>query len=463
MGYKGPSAEAISRYQGKDRNYSNKQDNYFNLFPFTTHKQCPEVYPGCFIKVASGCDIQEKQTPENLYSEVVALIEDDLYEDSKDATLEILQEITAVSGSSKTSNLRIALSAEGSNNANKMASYLVSMAGDRKALRDIAKHAVKRSDDDANVVERLIYAVVPILDNEEADEKQYFRVSEALSTVFLKDLEFILSDSRLIEMYLSPLLDFYFFMMIAQNSLLVSRKMSGKRSDLEELYFALDWEKTNQTRACYKHGFKKLERSLEEMFVHAGVLEILNTVDDQDSNTQIDYIGIRELIENAPATEESIARNIRNATVEIRSYKYDPDLFSDTPLDDVPVLSVEKEIDYLFDTIKSILFKTTRNKPRCDYSNSFRLFCQSGLCFEKRRGRSGTLLNITDSTLLLLTTLAIGEHPNISLTDLFKQFRIRGVLLDEPSKELVAAYFEKRSMLDKKSDSGETQYVKRVL
>ena len=156
MGYKGPSAEAISRYQGKDSNYSNKQDNYFNLFPFTTHKQCPEVHSGCFIKTASGCMIKQEQTSESLFFHVVSLVGDDLYEDGKDATLEVLREITAVSGGSRTNNLRIALSAETSNNANKMASYLVSMSEDREALRTITKEALKRSNDDANVVERLM-------------------------------------------------------------------------------------------------------------------------------------------------------------------------------------------------------------------------------------------------------------------------------------------------------------------
>ena len=387
----------------------------------------------------------------------------DRYEDGKDVTLEVLREIAAVSGGSRTNNLRIALSSENSNNAYKMASYLVSMLEDREVLRTITKEALKRSNDDANVVERLIYEVVPISDNAEAEDRKYFQVSKVLSKVFLQDLKFILSDSRLIDMYLSSLLEFYFFMTVAQNCLLVSRKMHGNRNELEDLYFALDWEKTNQTRACYKHGFKKLEYALEDMFVHAGVLEILNTVDEHSSSQQIDYIGLRELIDEFPNRENVIAQNIRNATIEIRSYKYDSDLFSDSPLDGVAVVSVEDEIDYLYRTVKSILFNTARNRPRGDYSNSFRLFCQSGLCFEKRRGRSGTLLNITDSTLLLLTTLAIGEGQNISLTGLFKQFRARGVSLDEPSKELVAAYFEKRSMLDKKSDSGETQYVKRVL
>ena len=457
MEYKGPSVEAINQYQGKDGNYSNRQDNLFKLFPFTTHKQCPDVFPGSFMKIASGLDIKEELSSDNLYSEVIALIEGSLYGDGKDVTIEVLHEIIVSSETSNSNNLRIALSSKTTNSSNKTATYLVSMVDDRNKLRSIARSAIRNSDQDANVVERVIYKVVPIEESKVSEEKYYFRINNALSGVFSGDLNFVLSDPKLTELYLKPLLHFYFFMTVAQNSLTVNKKTRGNRDELEELYFALDWEKTNQTRACYKSGFKKLESALEEMFVHAGVLEILNTVDDGNSVQPIDYIGIRDLIEADPDAEEEIA------TLQIQAYKYETELFADSSLEETPVTSAIDEIGYLFDSVKTILFNTTRNKPRCDYSNSFRLFCQSDLCFEKRRGRSGTLLNITDKTLLLLTILSIGSNENISLTDLFKEFKRRGVSLDESSKEQVAAYFEKRSMLDKKSDSGETQYVKRVL
>lgn len=463
MDYFGPSADAVNAYQGKDGNYLNKQDNLFKLFPFTTHKQCPEVNSGSFMKVASGCTIAEEQTPSSLFDSVVALIEGDLYGDSEDVTLEVLREIIAVSGAANSNNLRIALSSDSSNNADKIALYLSSMVGDSEQLKRITRDALNRTNDDANVVERLVYRVVPIIESDGGEAKRYFRVSEALSAVFLEDLSFILADPRLTEIHLSQLLSFYFFMTVSQNSLIANKRMSGSRDELEVLYFALEWEKTNQSRACYKQGFKSLESALEEMFVHAGVLELLNTVGESNTIDPIDYITLREIVDASPERELKIAENIREVNKLIRSYKYDTNLFDELPIGENPASSVKEEVDGLYGTVKSILFNTARNKPRGDYSNSFRLFSQSDMCFEKRRGRSGTLLNITDSALLLLTTLAIGEKDSISLTDLFKQFRRRGVSMDEPSREQVAAYFEKRSMLDKKSDSGETQYVKRVL
>lgn len=459
MGYKGPSLDSFDAYQGKDGSYSNNQDNLFKLFPFTSHGPCPEVHPGCFIRIASGCEIEKEQTLETRFDEVVSLISGSLYGDSEELTIEVLREIATYSD---TNNLRIALSAENSNNANKTALYLASMAGDTKTLRDMSRAALNRSNDDANVVERLIYRVVPIKESSKKESRLYSRVSSALSPVFLDDLKFVLSDSRLTEMHLASLLSFYFFMTVSQNCLAVSKKMNGTRKSLEELYFAMDSEKTNQTRACYKRGFKKLESALEEMFVHAGVLEILNTVDGHNDDV-VDYISIRELVAESPECELEIAENIRLVTERIRTFKYDADLFSNSSVRGLPATSAKEEVDLLYDTVKMILFNTSRNGSRGKYSNSFRLFARSGMCFEKSRGRGGTLLNISDTTLLLLTTLAIGEKDSISLTDLFKQFCRRGVCLDESSKEHIASYFEKRSMLDKKSDSGETQYVKRVL
>lgn len=49
------------------------------------------------------------------------------------------------------------------------------------------------------------------------------------------------------------------------------------------------------------------------------------------------------------------------------------------------------------------------------------------------------------------------------LNDVFGEFERRGVFLDNLSKDQAALYFEKLNLIEKKSDSGDAKYVKRIL
>jgi len=46
---------------------------------------------------------------------------------------------------------------------------------------------------------------------------------------------------------------------------------------------------------------------------------------------------------------------------------------------------------------------------------------------------------------------------------MFIEYQNRGVFLDNTSKELLQEYFAKLNIIDKKSDSGDAQYVRRIL
>lgn len=68
-----------------------------------------------------------------------------------------------------------------------------------------------------------------------------------------------------------------------------------------------------------------------------------------------------------------------------------------------------------------------------------------------------------DNQLILYTKICIKDEEKMRLNDVFKAFEQRGVFLDELSKEQVMKYYEKLNLIEKKSDSGDAQYVKRIL
>ena len=95
------------------------------------------------------------------------------------------------------------------------------------------------------------------------------------------------------------------------------------------------------------------------------------------------------------------------------------------------------------------------------YSEKFSDFCKSR--FVKNRKKSGLTLNLTERDIIFLTKLAIQHDEKIRLNDLYKEYEKRGIYLDSTSKSLLQEFFTKLNLIDKKSDSGDAQYVKRIL
>ena len=73
------------------------------------------------------------------------------------------------------------------------------------------------------------------------------------------------------------------------------------------------------------------------------------------------------------------------------------------------------------------------------------------------------MLNLSEETLIFLTKLCIKNQEQMHLKDVFREMELRGVYLDNQSKEQVAIYYEKLNLIEKKSDSGDAKYVKRIL
>ena len=82
--------------------------------------------------------------------------------------------------------------------------------------------------------------------------------------------------------------------------------------------------------------------------------------------------------------------------------------------------------------------------------------------FVKSRGSIGNVLNVKHEFLLLITAVSVKDK-RIPLNELFNEFEKRGIALDRYSKKEVMTVFDNLNIIDKKSDSGDAQYVKPIL
>ena len=84
--------------------------------------------------------------------------------------------------------------------------------------------------------------------------------------------------------------------------------------------------------------------------------------------------------------------------------------------------------------------------------------------FGKRRGTLGYTLGVDENYIIMFTQIILRANKGkIKLSFLYDEFERRGLLFDRESRKKIAELLEKMNLLEKRSDSGDTQYVKSIL
>lgn len=201
---------------------------------------------------------------------------------------------------------------------------------------------------------------------------------------------------------------------------------------------------------------KEIKKAFKDMFSHAITLEILNQT---QSDEMVDYISLAKLA-NEPGMDSVIAAEVKKAEETYCSYVGDYKGFSDIQY---PLAGTEtdKAVNHLFKCVYQQFLNTDRKRANQFYNEKFTEFCKSR--WVKNRKKSGLVLNLTERDVIFLTKICLRAEEKIRLNDLFKEYEKRGIYLDGTSKEYLQEFFTKLNLIDKKSDSGDAQYVKRIL
>lgn len=340
----------------------------------------------------------------------------------------------------------------------KLADYLVDVLGDVNILKKYIASASEKIDAQSNALERFAASKLETKPLSRKAGNEYQRITNAVQQKFEVDFEYILGARNRTRDYLIPLLEFYYFTYTAQSALQLNRFLDGERNKCIPLYFCLEWEKTSQNRHCFSEGWNTLQDAVKRIFAHAITLEILNQT--EDGVEPVDYIKLHELISCAPGEDHRIAEQIEVLTDCYRKAIPDCPEMAELSRKDSPDSETATEIRFLFESVRIQFENTYRNRPYTSYAEKFEEYSRKYL---KRRGRSGMMLNLSEETLILLTKICIKDQEKMRLNDVFSEFEARGVFLDNYSKSEVMHYYEKLNLIEKKSDSGDAQYVKRIL
>lgn len=322
----------------------------------------------------------------------------------------------------------------------------------KKILDVIRKHPY-------NVLEKLVVDHIESRKlKDEENEMPYYSIITDVQEKFKKDFFFMIETGLSSLEDLSHLLALYYFYYMAQTCIVLDQFGQGKRNDPVPLYFALDWEKVSKNRLCCVEGWANLQANINHMFSHAITLEIINQ--HEHHHLMLDYIDFKEMAENDPKMDRKIACEIKRAENLYCSCVGDYKNFDQIPYVEGG-LQTDRAIRHLFKCVEEQFLNTERKRANQSYNQKFLDFCKER--WLKNRRKSGWVLNLTERDIIFLTKISIQHRERIRLIDLFKEYEYRGIYLDRTSKELLQNFFTKLNLIDKKSDSGDAQYVKRIL
>lgn len=341
---------------------------------------------------------------------------------------------------------------------------------ENKTLNDIGKFAVSLFFDEAdkenlgrlarrdpdNLFYKLVLDCMPKPEAGESEAEPYYQASPELKRLFKKDLETLTADMELFIGNFHQLIKFYFFKYVSDLALRLSSFFEEPKL---RLFFSVKWEKLQGARAPLNYGWEAFEGLLMPMFPHAVLTELLNYIDGFGV-TQLVYSDIKAEAALLGADEMAeLTGCITELTDLYCQGLADVNWASFPAIETTECNPVFAAVKRLFALIEFQFDQTNRGRARAAYQEWMLEFSRSN--FSKRRGQWGNSLALDERFVLLLTRLCVGAQEKIRLKDLWSGLEERGVYLDTISRDHIVGYFEKINLLEKKSDSGDAQYVRR--
>ena len=442
---------------GENGGLTHKQGGEYKLLPYAANEKTLvsefSGVVGAFSRMICNKELKGEFNADQFIDEVSEQIGEYEGSSSKEVFKDIVRtmfidENNLVDFDIKTINYISATSAD-----EKIAKFLFSTLFDKSLSKEISNHYDREVD---NVLYRLVLRALPELKDKEFSIGEYNCYLPFIRELFIKDLKFMLSNEELYKNSLKRFLEYYYMFYVSQLAMKLKNFEKADVTTPDKLYYTLSWESTSKNRTAYQFGWEKIKGSVNSLFSHAILLELLNY---HNLDRQLGYIELADIF------RQSDKCKVENEVLSV--FDAYTNQIKDKPWSDFKEIARETEVNgfnyvyKLFDAIEYQFVKSSRTRAYEAYRNWFVRFVYDN--FAKRRGQLGYNLNITEDDIILMTKICINDKGKMKLNTLFNEFELRGIFFDRDSKTKIVQLYEKLNLLEKKSDSGDAQYVRSVL
>lgn len=456
--YKIDIEEIKKNYRMNNGGINHKSGNKFKLLPYITDesKQMTEFNGviGNFSRILCNKELKKEFNIDEFIENVADEIGEFEGTTSKETfknivkTMFIDKDDQLVNFDIKTMNY-----ISSSNEDKKFSGFLYSIFIDEE-LKYKAKEHYNREV--KNILQKLVLNALPELKERTTEVNEYKCYIPFVRELFLKDFEFLINNEDLYKNSVKRLLEYYYMFYVSQLAIKLGKFEKVDLEKPETIYYTLSWESTSKNKTAYKFGWDLLNNSVNTLFSHAITLDLLN---HHGLDVQLTYKELFETYKTMNDTNienqlEELLNTYMNSITDIRWNEFTPSQkqSGNTAFD--KVYKLFESVDYQFNN-------SSRNGPYKKYKNKFVNFVYKS--FGKRRGSLGYSLNLTEEDIILMTKLCINNNDKLKLSVLFEEFEKRGISFDRDSKIKIIQLYEKLNLLEKKSDSGDAQYVRSIL
>lgn len=444
-------------FKFNDKGLTHRQGNKFKLLPYAANEKTLvsnlSGVVGAFSRIISDKELKGEFNPDTFIDDVADKIADFEGVASRDVFKDIIRTMfiedkALVDFNIKTINYISSTGAE-----DKVAKFLYSIFFD-ESLKELIIDRYDRKVE--NILYKLVLEALPELKRKKTVVDEYKCYVPFVKDLFIEDFRFLIQNEELYKESLKRFLEYYYMFYVSQLSMKLSKFEKADLTVPEKLYYTLSWESTSKNRTAYKFGWDLLKNSVNSLFSHAITLELLN---HHGMEKQFGYIDLFNLFETMD--EEYIEAEVLSVFDAYTSHILDKDW---NDFKNRNIKSGNKGFDNvykLFEAIEHQFTKSSRTRAYDSYKNWYVKFVQEN--FSKKRGPLGYNLNITEEDIILMTKICIKDKGRLKLNFLFDEFEVRGLFFDRDSKIKIIQLYEKLNLLEKKSDSGDAQYVRSIL
>lgn len=345
----------------------------------------------------------------------------------------------------------------------------------RRKFNSVVKGEVNPLDDMVNSA----YSQLNVLQNISA-EQEYARLFETqfndLFSIMNKDFRAALDSPTDSMMEMEFLLSFYLFIYLSQFALRIDADLDAKdENSIQFPLFKGAKEGVSEDRECITNGWRRIEKKTQKIFKHMIVLNMLNChTNDTKYLTYSDLYKMYEAgLEDRTNMDNALDYIINQYTVVHATYSTDEagkfvDFSTIQKPDSLdPVIRFKQKVIYLFKCVSLQLDSKQQRRDVVAYAaGNYNHILK--MRFVKSWGQLGQMMMITNEDLITMISICqrtsnrmIPER-GIQISDLFEEFRRRGLCMDGKTKQYFIDYLVQINLIDSKCDSEEAQYVKRI-
>lgn len=279
---------------------------------------------------------------------------------------------------------------------------------------------------------------------------------------FQEDLKWLMEQEETVKVkYFHLFLYFYVCYSVIQAIVNISTKRTDEILKPEPFYFVLNSEKVSLNHDAVTRGWsaKIPKTTLDKLYGRSQALDILNSV--LGGNVGF-YFDILSQLEQTPFEEnKTLCLDLLNA------YQVDKREALSSRSSERHILLSFGEVDiniHSYNDVLNIMERLCTGLQSPSYISRMRKKVVDLLSvrFLQNRKRSGSVLALDNEMLIFLIAL-FTKSKKTKLEDMYKRFNSYGIYFNRSSRLAIEEYLLKLNLLDRKSDSGEAQYVTVIL